>query len=82
VLELAASAHDVPSAKAKATTTHGRIQPQAALAGASPASKNIYTGPAASLTALGSAPGRTAHETDRPRTHTRKGEREYKAAVY
>jgi hypothetical protein len=32
VLELAASAHDVPSAKP--TTTHGRVQPQAALAGA------------------------------------------------
>jgi hypothetical protein len=71
VLELAASAHDVRSAKP--TTTHGRVQPQAALAGASPASQDIYTGPAASLTALGSAPGRTAHETDRPQTQTRKG---------
>ena len=34
VLGLAASAHDVLSAKP--TTTHGRVQPQAALAGASP----------------------------------------------
>lgn len=33
VLELAASTHDVPSAKP--TTTHAFIQPQAALAGAS-----------------------------------------------
>jgi hypothetical protein len=34
VLELAASAHGVPSAMP--TTTHGRVQPQAASAGASP----------------------------------------------
>jgi hypothetical protein len=34
ILELAASAHDVPFAKP--TTTHGRVQPQAALAGPSP----------------------------------------------